>query len=166
MTTPDHSQNSAPTMRRGPAAVVLLGALFLLAPVTCLLRASDANFTDAITNAMEAALPQVKQDVMVREDFWAGDANPGERLAVRHQLFRGNEYWFWLGTGAADANILLAVYDEEGRRVSMKPDTTERFARVRVNPPKTGSYLIVFSIKTERPDWDGLVTWALYYGFR
>ncbi len=128
--------------------------------------ASDANFTDAITNAMEAALPQVEEDVMVREEFWAGEAEPGEQLAVRHQLFRGNEYWFWLGTGAAEAEIVIAVYDEEGRRVSMKPEATDRFARVRINPPRTGTYLVVFSIAAEEPDWDGMVTWALYYGFR
>ena len=147
-------------------SAVLLGWLLLFGATSPRVGASDANFTDAITNAMEAALPQVEEEVMVREEFWAGEAEPGEQLAVRHQMFRGNEYWFWLGTGAAEAKIIIAVYDEEGRRVSMKPETTDRFARVRVNPPRTGSYLVVFSIEAEEPDWDGMVTWALYYGFR
>lgn len=148
------------------AAFALFSALMLAGFGLRHADASDANFTDAITNAMEAALPQVEEEVMVREEFWAGEAEPGEQLGVRHQLFRGNEYWFWLGTGAAEAKITIAVYDEEGRRVSLKPDTTDRYARIRVNPPRTGTYLVVFSIEAEEPDWDGMVTWALYYGFR
>ncbi len=46
----------------------------------------------------QAAEPYVKDGFQVREDYWGGDLGTGEKKAVKQQLFKGNEYWFWLGT--------------------------------------------------------------------
>ena len=53
---------------------------------------------DAQSFALQAAEPYVKEGFQVREDYWGGDLGAGEKKAVRQQLFKGNEYWFWLGT--------------------------------------------------------------------
>jgi len=49
---------------------------------------------EAISLALEAATPYVEQGFEVREDNWSGEVEPGKPLLIRHQLFRGNEYWF------------------------------------------------------------------------
>ena len=53
---------------------------------------------EAISLALEGATPYVEQGFEVREDNWSGEVQPGKPLLIRHQLFRGNEYWFWAGT--------------------------------------------------------------------
>src|SRR5262245_8363261 len=71
------------------AIVVLPSAIFAsVDPTTVYARAF----------ALLAADPYVKKGFHVREDYWAGDLASGEKKAVRQQLFKGNEYWFWLGT--------------------------------------------------------------------
>ncbi|MBX6324609.1 MAG: hypothetical protein IRY93_01075, partial [Chthoniobacterales bacterium] len=74
--------------------VVLLGRVAALASVD-----------DAQSFALQAAEPYVKQGFQVREDYWGGDLGAGEKKAVRQQLFKGNEYWFWLGTEVNRAKV-------------------------------------------------------------
>src|ERR1044071_9415770 len=70
----------------------------LLAAVVVMQRAAFASVDDAQSFALQAAEPYVKQGFQVREDYWGGDLGSGEKKVVRQQLFKGNEYWFWLGT--------------------------------------------------------------------
>src|ERR1700740_1778954 len=66
---------------------------------------------DAQSFALEAAQPYVKDGFQVREDYWGGDLASGEKKAVRQQLFKGNEYWFWLGTEVDRAKGSVHIYD-------------------------------------------------------
>ena len=61
-------------------------------------RSAFASVDDAQSFALQAAEPYVKDGFQVREDFWGGDLGAGEKKAVKQQLFKGNEYWFWLAT--------------------------------------------------------------------
>src|SRR6266487_5680834 len=70
----------------------------LLLAFIALQPAVFASVDDAQAFALQAAEPYVKQGFQVREDYWGGDLGSGEKKAVRQQLFKGNEYWFWLGT--------------------------------------------------------------------
>ena len=36
---------------------------------------------------------------------------------MRQQLFKGNEYWFWLGTEVEAAKVSVHVYDSDGKLV-------------------------------------------------
>jgi hypothetical protein len=63
-----------------------------------LAAATRASVDDAHSFALQAAEPYVKSGFQVREDYWGGDLGVGERKAVRQQLFKGNDYWFWMGT--------------------------------------------------------------------
>ena len=135
-------------------------ACALLLPVT-----SHATVDDAHSFAMEAATPFVNEGFIVREDYWNGEVKSGQKLMVKHQLFKGNEYAFWLGTANDDCKLEIQVLDEKGKEVQMTPKVGigPVFTSVRVNPPKTGTYSVVFTItsKTEKS-----VFWALAYGYR
>jgi len=119
---------------------------------------------DAQSFALQAAEPYVKEGFQVREDYWGGDLGAGEKKAVRQQLFKGNEYWFWLGTEVEKANVSVHIYDADGKLVE-SADSWQKghFAAAHVVPQTTGSYFIIVSIE-QSPD--ERTHWALVYGFR
>ena len=78
-------------------AKIFLGGSSLLLVLTGLQPSVLATVDDAQSFALQAAEPYVKQGFQVREDYWGGDLASGEKKAVRQQLFKGNEYWFWMG---------------------------------------------------------------------
>lgn len=124
---------------------------------------SHATIDDAHSFAMEAAVPFVEQGFIVREDYWNGEVKSGQKLMVRHQMFKGNEYAFWLGTASEDVAFELKVLDEKGKEIELDFKNQGMFATVRVNPPKTGTYSVVFSLTSKKEK--GLY-WALAYGYR
>jgi hypothetical protein len=136
--------------------------------LACLLLVSlalplHATIDEAHDRTMEAAKPFVDQGFTVREDYWNGEVESGQRLAIRHQLFKGNEYAFWLGTAVDGAELDLAVYDAKGQPVHMERKADKYTVSIRVNPPRTGTYTVVFSVKSKK---ERGVTWALAYGYR
>ncbi len=145
------------------AKVIFRTSLPLLALVT-LQPVIFASVDDAQSFALQAAEPYVKQGFQVREDYWGGDLGSGEKKAVRQQLFKGNEYWFWLGTEVDRAKVSVHVYDSDGK-LAEEPDGWEKghFAAAHVIPKATGSYFIIVSVE-ESPE--ERTHWALVYGFR
>src|SRR6266508_2434411 len=138
-----------------PAIVVLPPAIFAqVDPTTVYARAW----------AVLAAEPYVKKGFHVRDDYWPGELASGERKAVRLQLFKGNEYWFWLGTEVDRAKVSVHIYDSDGK-LAEEPDRWEKghFAAARVIPKTTGSYFVIVSVE-ESPE--ERTHWALVYGFR
>ena len=123
-----------------------------------------ASVDDAQSFALQAAEPYVKQGFQVREDYWAGDLASGERKTVRQQLFKGNEYWFWLGTEVDHAKVSVHIYNSDGK-LSEQPDSWAKghLAAAHIIPKTTGSYFIIVSVE-ESPA--ARTHWALVYGFR
>jgi hypothetical protein len=145
-------------------AKLLLRVSFLLTAVIVMQRAACASVDDAQSFALQAAEPYVKQGFQVREDYWGGDLGSGEKKAVRQQLFKGNEYWFWLGTEVDRAKVSVHIYDSDGK-LAEEPDSWEKghFAAAHVVPKTTGSYFVIVSVE-ESPE--ERTHWALVYGFR
>jgi hypothetical protein len=145
-------------------AKLLLRVSFLLTAVIVMQRAACASVDDAQSFALQAAEPYVKQGFQVREDYWGGDLASAEKKAVRQQLFKGNEYWFWLGTEVDRAKVSVHIYDSDGK-LAEEPDSWEKghFAAAHVIPKTTGSYFIIVSVE-ESPE--ERTHWALVYGFR
>ena len=145
-------------------AKLLLRVSFLLTAVIVMQRAACASVDDAQSFALQAADPYVKQGFQVREDYWGGDLASGEKKAVRQQLFKGNEYWFWLGTEVDRAKVSVHIYDSDGK-LAEEPDSWEKghFAAAHVVPKTTGSYFVIVSVE-ESPE--ERTHWALVYGFR
>jgi len=145
-------------------AKVLLRYSSSLLLLLALQPAIFATVDDAQSFALQAAEPYVKQGFQVREDYWGGDLGSGEKKAVRQQLFKGNEYWFWLGTEVDRAKVSVHVYDSDGK-LSEESDGWQKghFAAAHVIPKATGSYFIIVSVE-ESPE--ERTHWALVYGFR
>ncbi len=130
---------------------------------------------DAHTEAMDLAGPAYKKGFKIREDYWKGTAKPGEQKSVKAQLFKGNEYWFWLGSDEDNVDITLDLFDGSGQKITLETISGIAAKGVRVVPPKTGTYVAVFTISLkETPPAKGKpevekpakICWALAYGWR
>lgn len=144
-----------------PLPAALLAAVFLFAGGAALpLRAS---VDDSHSMAMEAAVDAVKAGFKIRQEYWNGTLKSGEQKIVRQQLFKGNEYWFFLGTEAEKIGMKVDIFDSKGNKVTVETKTRENTAAIRVLAPATGTYLVVFSLtgKENEP-----IPWALAYGYR
>ena len=152
---------------RAAAARSRLAAL-VAAVLVGLLGQAPAIVDDAHSFAMEAALPFVEKGFKVRSDYWNGELKPGKRKAVKHQLFKGNEYCFWLGADADGVAFKIGVYDMEGNPVKAEVVKGNHATSLRVLPPSTGSYVVVFSLEAAEGEKlaDEPISWALAYGYR
>src|SRR5213075_3365190 len=123
---------------------VFLRGSSLLVALLALQSAVFASVDDAQSFALQAADPYVKEGFQVREDYWGGDLGAGEKKAVRQQLFKGNEYWFWLGSEVETAKVSVHIYDAEGKLAEM-PDSWQKghFAAAHITPKNTASYCIM-----------------------
>ncbi|MEQ1860931.1 MAG: hypothetical protein ABMA13_13430 [Chthoniobacteraceae bacterium] len=136
----------------------MLSLALLLAP-----GHAYSSIDDALAFALEAAAPYVKEGFTVREDYWGGDLPVKTTKAIVHQLFKGNEYWFWMGTDEKTAKISVHVYDSEGNLVEVEAWQKPHFCAARVVPKKTGSYYLIVEVEKSPQE---RTTWALAYGFR
>ena len=137
-----------------------LAALVALLACATLLHATVDESHDY---AMQAATPFVEQGFIVREDYWNGEVKSGQKLMITHQLFKGNEYAFWLGTSQEGVALDMKIYDEKNQPIQISAKSDKNFMSARVNPPKTGTYKIVFELKSKT---DPSILWALAYGYR
>jgi hypothetical protein len=118
---------------------------------------------EALTFALEAADPYVKEGFTVREDYWGGDLPVKQAKAIVHQLFKGNSYWFWMGTDKDGAKISVHVYDSDGRLAEAESWQKPHKAAAMVVPKKTGTYYIIVEVEKSPVE---RTFWALVYGFR
>lgn len=122
-----------------------------------------ATIDDALSFALEAADPYVKEGFTVREDYWGGDLPVKSTKAIVHQLFKGNEYWFWMGTDQKAAKISVHIYDSAGNLAEAEAWQKPHFAAARVVPKKTGSYYLIVEVEKSP---DERTYWSLAYGFK
>lgn len=134
-------------------AVVLLAAVL----------PSRASVDDSHSAAMEAAAPAVKDGFKIRQEYWSGTLKSGQQKIVKQQLFKGNEYWFFLGTDAEKATLKVDIFDRKGTKINVETKLVENAAAVRVLAPATGTYIVVFSLTGKEGDQ---IPWALAYGYR
>ncbi len=122
-----------------------------------------AYVNDALSFAHEAAVPYVKRGFTVREDAWGGDLGVGEQQAVTAQLFRGNEYWFCLGTEVRNAVVTLHLYDAQGKLAESESWQKGRFAGARIVPQRTGTYYAIITVEKSPQERTG---WAVVYAYK
>ena len=141
------------------------GMKFATISALLLLTAALARATvdDALSFAHEAAVPYVKQGFIIREDSWGGDLGVKEQVAVTAQLFKGNEYWFLLGTDAKGAVLTVHVYDATGKLAGTEAWQKGRFAGVKVVPTRTGTYYAIVTVEKSPEERSH---WALVYGYK
>ena len=122
-----------------------------------------ATIDDALSFALEAADPYVKEGFTVREDYWGGDLPVKQTKAIVHQLFKGDEYWFWMGTDTDKAKISVHIYDSDGKLVESEAWQKPHKAAARVVPKRTGTYYLIVEIEKSPEE---RTFWSLAYGFR
>lgn len=139
-------------------------ALILVTAMALQVAISRASVDDAHSFALESAEPYVKGGYQVREDYWGGDLGVGEKKAVRQQLFKGNDYWFWMGTEVEQAKVSVHVYDADGK-LAEQTDSWQKghFSAAHLVPKTTGSYFVIVSVDTSPEE---RTHWALVYGFK
>ena len=138
---------------------------FLLAALLAALCAAGplrATVDDALAYALEAMTPYVQKGgagFTMREDTWGGDLAAGDQKAIAVQLFKGNHYWFCMGTDVKGAVVSVHLYDREGNLVEAEAWQRDTFGGAQVQPKKTGSYFAIVKVEKsprERTHW-GLV---------
>ena len=135
-------------------------AVVLLASCAPMLH---ATVDDALSFAYEAALPYYKQGFSIRKDAWGGDLGVKDRKAVSSQLFKGNDYWFLMGTDVKGASLSVHIYDDKGNLVDAESWQKGRFAGARVSPKSTGTYFAIVQILKSPEE---RTPWALVYGYK
>ncbi|MEX1045464.1 MAG: hypothetical protein WEC73_04990 [Chthoniobacterales bacterium] len=143
-----------PLTLRGPFAAL---ALLLTAPAVW------AYVNDALSFAYEAANPYAQRGWIIREDAWGGDLGEGDKKAMTAQLFRGNNYMFFLATDVDGASLRVNIYDADGNLAEGKSWQRGRFAYAEVKPRSTGTYYAIVEIISSPEERTG---WALVYGFQ
>jgi hypothetical protein len=150
---------------RSPLSRFLAALLAVAVPAlpTTLLGVVD----DAHSYTMEAATPFVSQGFKIRSDYWNGRIAPGGQKAIRHQLFKGNEYCFFIGCDVDGAELTIKVYLPDGTPAKATEVTDSNNAKaIRLPATTTGNYIIVFGIGKANLPADEPVSWALSYGYR
>jgi len=143
-------------------------SLLVLVGVIASAVAAHATLDDALSFAYEAALPYHKQYAF-RKDAWGGDLGVGDRVAVTAQLFKGNEYWFILGSDVKAAVISVHLYDEAGNLAEsnswQKQNDKKHFsaAGAYIAPKSTGTYFAIVQIHQSPEE---RTHWALVYGYK
>lgn len=118
---------------------------------------------DALSFALEAAIPAVKEGFTVREEYWGGDLASKQPKPIAHQLFKGNEYWFWMGTDVKGAKISVHVYDNTGKLAEDDSWQKGQMAAAHIRPKRTGTYYLLVEVEKSPEE---RTTWSLAYGFR
>jgi len=142
-----------------------LHTIALMAALCCLVAMPRARaiVDDAHSMAMELATPYVEKGFQVRQDYWKGEVKTGQARQVKAQLFKGNEYWFFLGCDADTCELELKIVDAKGKPLQAETKKIKGAIGVRILPPKTGSFAIIFTVTsadTVKPHW------ALAYAYR
>jgi len=135
----------------------------LLALQVALLAPLQAYVNDALSFAHEAVDPYAKKGFTVRQDAWGGDLGVKDQQALTAQLFKGNEYWFCLGTAVKNATVTLHIYDSQGKLAESESWQKGRFAGARINPTKTGTYYAIVTVEKSPQERTG---WAVVYAYK
>ena len=122
----------------------------------------EASLDDAIASALQAMDPYVKQGFIIRDDQWGGDLGLREQKAIPHTLFKGNDYWFCLGSDVENARLAIHLYDSKGKLTENDSWQKGRFAAVRILPPATGTYYIIVEVVSSPKE---RTNWAMVYGY-
>ena len=131
--------------------------------IACAVLPAMATVDDALSYTLEAAQPYVKEGFTVREDYWGGDMAAAQPKAITQQLFKGNEYWFWLGTDVKGARISVHIYDSEGNLCEVESWQKGQLAAARVVPKRSGAYYVIVEVEKSSRE---RTHWGMAYGFR
>ena len=145
-----------------PVAVLLLG-IFACLPVF----SRTEELSDAKMLAQNTALKDLSGEhpFVLRQNWWKGIIEPGRAKLIQIQLFKRNEYRFWLAVPGRNAKVRLHLYDDTGNLVETKhvEYPAGNIASTFISVKATGIYYVRIYLSREI---DTPQEWALIYGYR
>ncbi len=129
----------------------------------------DLNSTgvdDSVALAVDGIQNYLKgKGFTLREDTWGGELSAAK--AVSHQLFKGNDYWFCMGSAAAGSTVRVRLYDSDGNAVDTNYWQHEQsdgsYAAAELLCQHTGTYFVVmFAEKTP----EERIPWGVVFAYR
>ena len=128
---------------------------------------NSAGVDDSLTFAFEAMEKYIKLGFAMREDAWGGELITGKAKAITSQLFKGNDYWFCIGSSAAGSTVRVRLYDSEGNPADSNywqhAVSDGSYAAAEIQCQRTGTYFIVVS--ADRAPAERL-PWGVVYAYR
>lgn len=111
--------------------------------------------------------PDAKQGYVLRRESWNGSLSVGENTPIRQQLFKNNDYRFYVWTDVKGAKVSVHVYDQDGNlvdgRAVQAANGDAHFAEVDVKPEATGSYFLI--VKVEQSS-EKSTAWQMAYAYK
>ena len=111
--------------------------------------------------------PDAKQGFVLRQESWNGSLPVGEKTPIRQQLFKNNDYRFYVWTDVKGAKVSVHIYDQDGNLIdgqnSEKTSGKSHFAAVDVHPESTGSYFLI--VKVEQSSTKS-TAWQMAYAYK
>ncbi len=111
--------------------------------------------------------PDVKAGYVLRQEGWNGALPVGDNTPIRQQLFKNNDYRFYVWTDVKGAKVSVHVYDQDGNLIdgqtSEKAHGESHFAEVDVRPASTGSYYLI--VKVEQSSLKS-TAWQMAYAYK
>lgn len=141
--------------------------IFLLC--TLLVSRAEAFVHDALSCALEGAEKHVMEGekkgdgYTLRKDFWQGDAPSGKGQGIKHQLQKGNSYWFWVGSDAEVKEMKITIYDKKGVKQNIQIEKGANWIGAKIDVAKSDTYVIAFEIVTKD---GGKADWAVAYAYK
>ena len=111
--------------------------------------------------------PDAKLGYILRQEAWNGSLPAGDNTPIRQQLFKNNDYRFYVWTEVQGATVSVHVYDQDGNlvdgRLGERASGSTRFAVVDLKPDATGSYYLI--VKVERSP-EKSTAWQMAYAYK
>jgi hypothetical protein len=82
----------------------------------------------------------------MRDGHWTGSLKPNGNALVAVNLYAGNQYWFSVGATSPAKKIDIAIYDENGRRVTTESYNEGEKAAAGFTPTSSGQYYVSISL--------------------
>ncbi|MCB1203563.1 MAG: hypothetical protein KDN18_04830 [Verrucomicrobiae bacterium] len=115
----------------------------------------------------QSALPYLtgSKPFVLREASWSGEIEPGKARLIQVQLFKRNDYHFWLAVPDRKSSLNLNLYNGKGELVEAKSVRyeTSNVTSLVASPEETGLYYLRLSMQSsvEEPQ-----RWAVIYAYR
>ena len=148
------------TMKIFPLSVLCATVLALATPRVFAADDSDAETTARIS-ALDVAGAFSNDGFKIRDGHWGGPLKPKDKAQLMTvNLYAGNQYYFALGT-EKDAHIVLAVYDETGKKVSTETYADGNKFATSVAPASSGPHYVSVRLADGEP-----ATFCLLYCYK
>ena len=127
-------------------------------------QVARAVVDDAHSFALEAAQEDVeKGGVKIRYDYASGSLKNGQTTTVGYQVFRGNAYWFYLGSSEMVTKFTVSVTDADGKEIKGEVKKFDNSYIFQFVPERT--MLVAVTLSGVAEDAEEF-SWALVYGYK